>query len=84
VSRPCIRQADRLPWAPLARQLQVQADEPDPLPPSRVALLLDVPPRYIHRWRHEGLPWARADELAVGLGLHPGEVWPEWWEDPCW
>lgn len=31
------------------------------------------------RLRNEGLSVNQADRLACRAGLHPGEVWPEWW-----
>ncbi len=27
----------------------------------------------------EGLTVRQADEFAVRVGLHPGDVWPTWW-----
>lgn len=33
----------------------------------------------INRYRAEGVPEFRADELACKLGRHPGELWDEWW-----
>lgn len=44
------------------------------------ARALGVHPRQVYRWRAGGVTWAQADELAVAVGLHPAEVWPEWWE----
>lgn len=43
------------------------------------ALALAVNARQVHRWRHQGVTWAQADELAVRAGYHPGDVWEEWW-----
>ena len=34
-----------------------------------------------HRQAHIGLSPIGADRAAMQLGLHPGEVWPEWWEE---
>lgn len=28
-----------------------------------------------------GLTADQADTLATRLGLHPGEAWPQWWDD---
>lgn len=36
--------------------------------------------RSLIRWRHEGVPLARADQIAVSLGAHPVDIWPEWYE----
>lgn len=34
----------------------------------------------ILRWRKNGLDVRAADEVAVALGYHPGQIWPEqWW-----
>lgn len=36
-------------------------------------------PREIQRWKKSGsIPDRWADRVAVGLGLHPAELWPEW------
>jgi hypothetical protein len=24
----------------------------------------------------------KADEIAVAIGLHPADIWPDWWEIP--
>lgn len=46
----------------------------------RHAELLSVHVRQLHRWRHQGVTWAQADELAVRAGYHPGDVWGRaWW-----
>ena len=29
---------------------------------------------FLRRW----LPWDRADQIAVALGQHPSELWPDW------
>ena len=41
---------------------------------------LGVSSRTIQNWRggKRRLSRKRADELAVGLGLHPVLIWPEW------
>lgn len=33
----------------------------------------------VARWAANGLSERQADELAVFLGRHPGEIWPQWW-----
>ena len=30
---------------------------------------------FLRRW----LPWDRADHIAVALGRHPSELWPDWY-----
>lgn len=33
------------------------------------------------RWLERGwLDEGRADLVAIGLGVHPGELWPSWWQ----
>lgn len=44
-----------------------------------IAELARVDRRTVHRWRHEGLTLEVADDVAVRLGFHPSEVWPDWW-----
>ncbi|MBW3536188.1 MAG: hypothetical protein KY395_00270 [Actinobacteria bacterium] len=34
----------------------------------------------VSKWRRDGLPMASADRIAVALGMHPVEVWPDWYE----
>ncbi len=29
----------------------------------------------------ETISLAQADRIAIGLGIHPSELWPEWWDD---
>ena len=36
--------------------------------------------RQMQRYAAAGVPERCADDVAVRLGLHPGEVWPEWFE----
>jgi hypothetical protein len=31
------------------------------------------------RWKSDGIPYMSADEYACQLGLHPSQVWPDWW-----
>ena len=33
----------------------------------------------LKRYMAEGLTEYQADRYAVRAGLHPGDVWPEWW-----
>lgn len=34
----------------------------------------------VSRWRTDGLPLDSADRIAVAVGLHPVEIWPDWYE----
>lgn len=40
----------------------------------------EVDERTIHRWINDGVSWWRADEICGRLQIHPGSVWPEWWD----
>jgi len=62
--------ADRLPVAPL---LDGHATVND------AARHLQVHPRQVHRWQHNGLTVNEADRVAVRLGVHPSAIWPDWW-----
>jgi hypothetical protein len=45
---------------------------------QEIARLLGVSQRQVQRMRAgHSLTFAAADRLAVALGLHPGELWPE-------
>lgn len=44
-----------------------------------LAQRLSISHRSVSRWRRSGLTEAQADELAVRCGMHPCQVWPEWW-----
>ncbi len=49
--------------------------------PSQVALARSVgyPVKTVSRWcLGDGLPWIHADRVAVRLGMHPAEIWPQW------
>ncbi len=48
---------------------------------GKVANVLNMNPSGIYRWREYGLSWMKADEVAIQLGLHPGEIWATWFED---
>jgi transposase-like protein len=34
----------------------------------------------VSRWRKHGMALDTADRVAVAVGHHPWEVWPEWYE----
>ena len=36
------------------------------------------PVRTIQRWKTTGIPYYSADKLAIKLGLHPANIWPQW------
>lgn len=65
---------ERFPWANL------EAHFPPHLSELAQARRLGVDPVTIQRARRIGFtPWA-ADKFAVRLGLHPGGVWPNWFD----
>jgi hypothetical protein len=82
-----------LPLDPLERRLLALLDrrgvitcedswsDPNLATAAELAALTGTCPRNWHRWRRAGtLPWDRADEIAVGIGAHPLEIWPEFHE----
>lgn len=47
--------------------------------------VLGIPPsaRRLRQWKAQGgIPYYTADSLAARLGMHPAQVWPEWWNLP--
>ena len=48
---------------------------------SELARHSGYPLRTIQRWKTNGIPSRSADHLAVRLGLHPANIWPDtWWQ----
>ena len=47
---------------------------------SQLARDSGFPLRTIQRWNRYGIPLGSADKLANRLGLHPGNIWLEWWD----
>lgn len=50
-------------------------------PTQGLAMALGVSKRHVLRAAKEGLTAEKADAWACKLGLHPSNVWPEWWTD---
>ena len=48
-----------------------------------IADVLGVKPATIERWRCTvcNLEFTRADEMAIRIGLHPCEIWDNWFEE---
>ena len=46
-----------------------------------IADWLDVDRTTVHRWVHNGLTTWTADVVAVRLGVHPCDIWPDFYED---
>ena len=55
---------------------------PPDTPVAEVARIIGTKRKQIYRWREVGLFAEHADQVAVRLGYHPGELWPEWWNVP--
>ena len=47
---------------------------------SGLARALNCDRVQVSKWRRDGLPMASADRIAVALGMHPVEGWPDWYE----
>lgn len=67
--------APRLPLAPLIRAAGL-GGEPDAL--STLAERTGHTRSAFQGWAHRGIPIYTADTIAVSLGMHPCEAWPEW------
>ena len=46
-----------------------------------LADMLDVTKKSIDRWKRDGIPARRADELACQHHRHPSSIWPAWFLD---
>lgn len=46
-----------------------------------LAMFTGFTARTIHRWIHNGIPDAHADEAAIALGLHPMSIWPDYCDE---
>ncbi len=55
-----------------------------PESPNEAAAAAGVNARTIHEWRKgRRVQLNNADRIAVNLGHHPAEIWPNWWEIPA-
>lgn len=69
---PTTRQRDEwysMPAAPPFQACVMSAD---------YAAALGVSVRQIYRWKRDGVPYWRCDELAVRVGWHVENIWPAW------
>ena len=62
------------------RQPRFSLDEIERINLSELARRSGYPLRTIQRWKTSGIPRYSADRLACRLGLHPGSIWPSWWD----
>ena len=76
----------RLSFGPLAticeRRWRANSEEADQLatPITKVAALVGADRMTVGTWSRDGLTFRAADRAAVALNLHPGNIWPDWWE----
>lgn len=66
------------PVADLAAALGLRAE--DPRLTSKLALTLGLNRGWVLRCRRLGLTEQQADEWATRAGIHPGDVWPRWFD----
>jgi hypothetical protein len=79
------RAEERLPYAPLARFVgpmlqrtlhgRLQESEADQ---HVIAEHVGLSSRTICRYVRDGIPLARADDIACRFGVHPSAIWPDW------
>ena len=50
---------------------------------SILAEMFGVQRATIVRWRNQGVMfnWSMADEMAIRVGFHPAEIWPNWYDE---
>lgn len=65
---------DRFPLADLEAHL-------NPTSTAALAQRLGVSARTVWRWRASGLNPTQADRAAIAAGLHPANIWPNWWDN---
>lgn len=46
-----------------------------------LAMFTGFTARTVHRWIHNGISDAHADEAAIALGLHPMNIWPDYCDE---
>jgi len=85
--------AQRYPLGPLADALGIELGlqlggaarwDPTPQPQGTAAIAeaAGVTVRRVRFWKEHGLSEQHADEAACTIGLHPCEIWPEWFDQP--
>ena len=47
-----------------------------------LARWLGLEPAIVSRWRKTGITIAFADRVAISRGLHPVDLWPDWYGLP--
>jgi lambda repressor-like predicted transcriptional regulator len=66
---PAARQP-RLPLEPLVQRCGSA---------SALARATGIERTQLARWRRDGVPLDSADRVAIAVGRHPAEVWPDWY-----
>ena len=46
----------------------------------QVAELLGASMQSIQRYKNDGIPRSKADQLAIAMDLHPCAIWPDFYE----
>ncbi len=46
---------------------------------AEISRHVNVSRESIKKYRADGVPVFTADEIAVGLGVHPCRIWRRWW-----
>jgi hypothetical protein len=49
---------------------------------SALARVIDRDVAQVSKWVRDGVPLYSADRIAIELGRHPFEIWPEWFSLP--
>lgn len=50
-------------------------------PTGMLSEITGISRRRLVRWTRDGVPLEQADRIAVALGLHVSEIWPEWFTE---
>lgn len=61
--------SDRFDFAPLRGRFTTM---------SNLAELVGVTRETVQRWARDGVPAKQVDAVAIAVGSHPVELWPEW------
>lgn len=76
--RPCRRSWQRM--TPVAHR-HLDFAPLDDASATVLAMRYRVSRRTIYRWRKAGVPWLHAEAVAQLLGLHPCELWSDFYEE---
>lgn len=50
---------------------------------SDLARTIGIDRAQVQRWKRVGLTPPAADRVAIALGHHPFELWPDWYDEPA-